>query len=473
MAESLPILLLILAAFALAFAALARRWPFQTLATVLMLLLVHELLLRWAANLLDAPPLAVTGLSLWKDGALLGMGAAGLWQAWASRRRRPAASPPFLRRYAVELAFAAAVLVGLLRLLGSSNRLAAVFAFRDYYEPVLVLFLARAFLPTRQQLRRLLTWWLAALAVLALLGTWQTLFWSAEDYVRWGFGPAISDLGVPPLELGGRLILRGPSTLSGPNELGMQLVLGMLALAWLAYSATRRQRWAIAGLGAWLGVALAISYSRGDILAFPIGLAVIYLARQRRPEPHAAPAVAVHAAILVALALATARSGLWGFMQDTAENLDQDYHVQDSAEALEYLAEHPGGVDLGTVGPRIGAFFPAPEDVAFHIEGSVFQIAFELGIPGLIAWGLFLGLALWQAWAASRVAATVELQLVAATAVAGWIGSGVVFLFIPLMQSLTMMAWMWFLLGLTLSTVEVEERWKSESRSQPAPPNRA
>ena len=472
MAESLPLLLLILAAFTVLFAALARRRPFAVLASVLLLLLVHEVLLRWAANVLHASPLVVSGLSLWKDGALLGLGAVWLGKAWAGRRR-PVDSRSWIRQHAVELSFGAAVLVGLLRILASSDRVAAVFAFRDYYEPVILLLVARAFLPTRPQLRRLLTWWLAALAVLAALGTWQTLSWSAEDYVRWGFGPAISDLGVPPLELGGRLILRGPSTLSGPNELGMHLVLGMLALAQLAFSATRAQRWAIAAMGAWLGVALAVTYSRGDILAFPIGLAVILVVRRLKKAPLAAPALAAQAAMLLVLALATVRSGLWGFMQDTAENLEQDYHVQDSAEALEYLVEHPGGVDLGTIGPRIGAYFPAPEDVAFHIEGSIFQIAFELGLVGLAVWGVFLALCLWRGWKAWKAAATEEMELTAAVAVAGGIGSLVVFLFIPLMQSLTMMAWMWFFLGVNLATVEVEAHWTSEAGSRLPRPDQA
>jgi len=459
MADTLPILLLILAALTALFAGLARRRPFPVLAAVLMLLLVHELLLRWTANVLHAPPLLVTGLSLWKDGALLGLGAVWLGEAWA--RRRPVRNvQAFVRQNLIGLAFGAAALVGVLRILTSPDRLAALFAFRDYYEPVIVVFLAGAFLPSRAQLRRLLILWLAALAILALLGTWQTLAWTPDDYLRLGFGQAISDLGVPPLELGGPLILRGPSTLSGPNELGMHLVLAMIALAQLSFTAGKAQRWAMAALGGWYAVALAVTYSRGDILAFPIGLAVVYLARRLKRAELASPALAVHAVMLVALTLATVRSGLWGFMRSTAENLEQDYHVQDSTEALQYLLEHPAGVGLGLVGPRIGAFFPAPENVAFHIEGSVFQIAFELGVIGLAVWSVFLALCLWRGWRAWTAATTVEMELTAAVAVAGGIGSLVVFLFIPLMQSLTMMAWMWFFLGLALAAVEVEKRWR-------------
>jgi len=459
MAESLLLLLLVLAAFTALFAALARRRPFAVLASVLLLLLIHEVLLRWAANVLHASPLVVTGLSLWKDGALLGMALAWGWKHLADRKQIGHAAA-LARDHPIGLAFGATVVMGVLHILISPNRLAALFAFRDYYEPVIVLFLAGAFLPSRSQLRRLLVLWLIALALLAVLGTWQTLAWTPDDYLRWGFGQAISDLGVPPLELGGVEILRGPSTLSGPNELGMHLVLAMLALAQLAYSASRRQRWGIAALGAWYAVALAVTYSRGDILAFPIGLAVVYLARRLKRAALAPPAVAVHAVMLVALTLATVQTGLWGFMRSTAENLEQDYHVLDSTEALEYLLEQPGGVGLGLVGPRIGAFFPAPENVAFHIEGSIFQIAFELGVIGLAVWGVFLALCLWRGWRAWMAAATAEMELTAAVAVSGGIGSLVVFLFIPLMQSLTMMAWMWFFLGLTLAAVELERRWR-------------
>ena len=81
----------------------------------------------------------------------------------------------------------------------------------------------------------------------------------------------------------------------------------------------------------------------------------------------------------------------------------------------------------------------------------------------MAAWGFLLALGLWQGWRAWGAARTPEMQVSAATAIAGWIGSAVVFLFIPLMQSLTMMAWMWFFLGLTLATVELERQWESKA----------
>jgi O-antigen ligase len=146
-------------------------------------------------------------------------------------------------------------------------------------------------------------------------------------------------------------------------------------------------------------------------------------------------------------------------MEETAENLPQDYHVLDSVEALQYLVDHPGGVGFGLVGPRIGMFFPSPSDVAFHIEGSIFQIAFELGVVGLTFWLIFLAVCTWFGWKAWMAISSTEMQAVAAVAIAGGIGSLVVFLFIPLMQSLTMMAWMWFFLGLTLAAVETEGYW--------------
>jgi len=43
------------------------------------------------------------------------------------------------------------------------------------------------------------------------------------------------------------------------------------------------------------------------------------------------------------------------------------------------------------------------------------------------------------------------------TAISAWIGSFIAFLFLPLMQSISLMVWLWFLLGLAL-------------RFDPAPP---
>ena len=48
-------------------------------------------------------------------------------------------------------------------------------------------------------------------------------------------------------------------------------------------------------------------------------------------------------------------------MKGTAENLDADYHMLASAEALAFLVDHTGGVGLGQIGPRNGAVSLARE----------------------------------------------------------------------------------------------------------------
>jgi hypothetical protein len=151
------------------------------------------------------------------------------------------------------------------------------------------------------------------------------------------------------------------------------------------------------------------------------------------------------ATILAVMFAAVLQTGLLGHVAGTAANPQEQYHVQDTSSALEVLLDHPAGVGMGLVGPRIGAFFP--KDPAFHVEGSIFQIAFEMGVWGAALWILFALVAIgWAVRGWGRAEDPLDRALVG-TAVGGGLGLSFVLLFLPLMQSMPLMSWMWFLLG--------------------------
>ena len=437
----LPVLLF----FALVFYVLARKFGFPVLAGTLLALLFHELLIRWLSFLLKAPALMVTAASLWKDGALIGLGVVWL-QRSLGKMRQGGTSPLWKRIGLLDGLLAALVALGLVSALLSPNRLAGIMAFRDYYEPVLVFILIGAFVPPRVQLGRFVKAWVVALAFMAVPGIVQTLFWTAQDYERWGFGSPQSELGIPSTGgVSGLVDLRAPSTVTGPNEFGMHMVLGLLLVSQLMYTAQRRSQWSYFALGLLFGIALVLTFSRSDLLASLIGMAVLFWLRMRDRAPVFGRWSLQIATILAVMFAAVLQTGLLGHVAGTAANPQEQYHVQDTSSALDALLENPAGVGMGLVGPRIGAFFP--KDPAFHVEGSVFQIAFEMGIWGMGLWALFaIVVGVWAVRGWGRAEDPLDRALVG-TAVGGGLGLSFVLLFLPLMQSMPLMSWLWFLLG--------------------------
>lgn len=442
-----------------AFYALGRKYRFPVLGAVLLALLVQELLIRWLTFWGGASLLVVTAVSLWKDGAIVGLGMVWL-RDFAERKIDvfPAATGKL--RAAMAILLLALLAIGLLSAIVSPNRLAGVMAFRDYFEPLLVIVIVGAFYPSRGQLRGFVNSWLIVLALMALLGIVQTSVFSAEDYVRLGFGPPSGDIGIPEIGLSGGVRHRSPSTVTGPNELGMHLVLGLLFVGQLAVEAERRARWAYIGLFAIFGVGLVLTFSRSDLAAFLIGLSFIYWL-----DRHMSIRKIVNWSVLLLVVLGimfvvAAQAGVLEHLLGTVTGLREQYHFADTSKAVAALLQRPAGVGMGLVGPRSGAFFP--EEPAFHVEGSAFQIAFEMGVWGLALWGVFTAAAFVVVVRTRRRMQDRLEKVLAATALGGWLGLALVLIILPLMQSIVLMSWMWFLLGLALHAGQSESQTVGE-----------
>jgi O-antigen ligase len=116
---------------------------------------------------------------------------------------------------------------------------------------------------------------------------------------------------------------------------------------------------------------------------------------------------------------------------------------------------------MGLVEPK-GALSLIQAGGSYHVEGSIFQIAVEMGVWGLAAWLAFWAAALARIWRNWHALSAVELKVLAGTALAGWLGSLIAFLFLPLMQSISLMVWLWFLLGAGYQTDRFEAAWNAE-----------
>ena len=179
MTASLPLAGLALALLLLAagaYAGSARRGHLWLLG-LLAGLMFQEQFIRILDHMLAAPDVLVRFVSLWKEALLAGL-ACRMLAVWY----REPGSRPGLR--APEAALLVLYAIAVVHALFSPDRLAAVAALRNLFEPVLLLYLARTFAPPRPALRRALQFGLILMSAIAALGLWQALAWQ-ETSATW------------------------------------------------------------------------------------------------------------------------------------------------------------------------------------------------------------------------------------------------------------------------------------------------
>jgi hypothetical protein len=269
--------------------------------------------------------------------------------------------------------------------------------------------------------------------------------------------------------------VRPPSTLTGPNEFGLQMAFLLLAAVPWAARTRGRWRWLLWGASCVFLIALAYSYSRSAFLALLAGLACLGLfaissarGENLRRMILTRKALAVGMALLVVFFGVLAASGMAGRIVRTLQRLPQEYHVKDTLLAIDYLAEYPLGPGMGLVGPREGEFFPKVKE--YHVEGTLFQIAMDMSVFGSVAWLVLWGVALVHVWRAWRIVRSPLLQIVDGLAFSAWIAALLTFLILPLMQSFSVMGWLWFFLGLAYTSEDVQRTWEAGG-DRPVPAN--
>jgi hypothetical protein len=444
------------------------RRPFLVMALLLLLLPLRDFGTRWMNVHTGLSVDQVTALGRWWFVLILALlGLAGA--RWVVRSWQERSLPrPALTDLLLGLALGLAVLATLL----SPNRSAAVLSLRGYLQPLGAFLLARLIAPSRAELRWLLIGWLVIGVIMAGMGLWQATSWSEADYRSEGYMRQDGSLVVPYTRVLGQRYLRPSSTVSGPNELGLDMVLLFLVAALWSITARTAARPPLIGLSLLFTVGVAISLSRSAFLGFVVALvaglslhraALVDLWRAATRRRRVA-LVLGGAAALGSIALILASSGTLFAVLRTVRTVARQYHVLDSVQAMLYLSQHPQGVGMGLVEPK-GALALIEAGGLYHVEGSIFQIAMEMGVWGLAAWLAFWGAALVRIWRNWHGLRTPELRIVAGTAFAGWLGSLVAFLFLPLMQSISLMVWLWFLLGAGYESASWASAWRSAEAS--------
>jgi hypothetical protein len=450
------------------------RRPFTALAALILGLPFRDFASRWLNVHTDLTIEVVTAIGRWWIFLILAL--LLVWGVqWVLRAR---ATGLRLRLSWLDALLGSSILIGILYTLIAPHKLAAITSLRGYLQPLAVFVLARVFKPSRAELRTLLILLLILGVAMAAFAIWQVTNWSEEDYRAQGYVRQNGELISPAISLKGGDYIRPLSLVSGPNELGLDMViLAMLALIWLLEA---RGGWRIPLLVLMFlfTVVLALSMSRSAFLAYVVALGVLEIGlwprlRARFQKERRARWL-IPLGVVLGLALVAGIFYQTGFLkrvERTLTRLTKQYHYVDSMEAFQFLMQNPEGVGMGMVAPK-GALIFQSIDAAQHVEGSLFQVAMEMGVWGLAIWLGFIALGLGIIYRNWRIVDAPLLRIITCMAYTVWLGALAALFFLPLMQSISLMCWLWFLLGIGVEGGEIDKAWQVQGGSMVSFPRR-
>jgi len=245
---------------------------------------------------------------------------------------------------------------------------------------------------TRAQLRLLVGVLLLAGAAAAFLGIvfyflprdWSIQLLSALGRVGYPTGSGV----LRYVEDDPGLALRAISTSTDPNVLGGLLILiSTLTTAQLFARKPLFRRPILAAMLLVDVLCLYLTYSRGSMAGFAVGLAALALVRYRR----LIPGMVVAAALLLLLPQA----------QDYVQHFVEGLQFQDLATLMR-LGEYKDALALIGRHPWIGVGFAGTPEISLYIGVSnvYLLIAEEMGLVGLSVFVLVIGLFFRQVWLA-------------------------------------------------------------------------
>lgn len=420
---------------------------------------------RWLFTHTDLTISVVTAIGRWWFALILGLLAVLIWRWVRTGERGQTRSWLHLADYLLVVVGAVAVISTLL----SSNFGAAFTSLRGYVQPMGVYLLARAWRPSRASLKWMLGILLVLGIVMGLFGVWQGATWNETEYRAAGYVRQNGELVTPPVQVAGNTYLRPASTVSGPNELAIDMVV-MFSLAFMtAIVFGGRVRVFAAAAAVVMSLGLIVTFSRSGFLGYLLVWSVLLMLAWRLRDPPGQSrdrrvsirALGILIAVLAIAGVAFSLSGFFELIGETIQGLSSQYHIRDTVEAVQFLVEQPQGVGMGLVEPK-GALNLIELGGTYHVEGSLLQVAMEMGVWGLAVWLIFWLISL---WAVARNVFRVDtpiLRVFSGAALAGWLGSLAAFVFLPLMQSISLMVWLWFLLGLGVAAHDVQMGWNRD-----------
>lgn len=340
---------------------------------IVALMPVHAFFSVWLGSLTGQQMM----IQAWKEIVLALLLLATCVLAWRERSRLERLRQPWV------IAIGLFVFIGLVvSLMAEPSLKALVYGFKTNAE-FLIAALIATMVASRQLIERLIVAVLIGASIVATFGVLQVTVLPADFLTHFGYGP---DTIVPYQKIAaGTDVLRFPSTLGGPNQLGTYIILPLCLSVILAF--TKRKRWLLL-LSIALLICLVSAHSRsawvGAILA--LILAIFYTVAPRLRRKLVIVTLVLGALVLTAIPLAIQHNSLQYFLlHSSVEDLDEPHlsngqHATSLVDGVSATLEQPLGHGVGTAGP---ATFQT--DTPNIIENYYLQISYETGIIGLIA----------------------------------------------------------------------------------------
>ncbi|MGB2897457.1 MAG: hypothetical protein WBB65_15015 [Anaerolineales bacterium] len=443
------------------------RRPFAVLSALILLIPFRDLSIRWMNASTDLSPEWVNAISRWWFVLVLSLLAVVVIR-WAIDWIRSRVMPKI---HVIDVFFLLVCAIAVISTLFSPNKGAGFTSLRGYLQPMAVCVLARAIHPSKEHLRTLLILLLIVGVIMVAFEFWQVFGWTEADYRAHGYVRQNGELVTPTIQVRGQPYIRPTSTVSGPNELGVSMLLLSMGAFFGALYFDGRLRILLGWLTPIFLLGVMLTFSRSAFLGL---IAAIIAATILLIKPQLAnnkemggrrgyKTLAFIAGLVILVILVLVVSGNLRHISNTLSHLTQEYHIRDSLDAARFLIENPGGVGMGMVEPK-GALTLMAAESLYHVEGSLFQIAIEMSILGLVIWLAFWCVGLMQIWQMWGELKQPGLRVLTGTAFAGWIGALVAFVFLPLMQSISLMVWLWFFFGFALESQRIESMWEDRDR---------
>lgn len=413
--------------------------PARSFTLLLVGLVLHPFVFRVLTAKGGVPPSLLLALGLWKEALITALIAYVLLVAFSR------GIPTAFRLRRSDLFLVAFAMLGVLLVLFSATPVAAAYALRNYLEPLTVYILARTLPIKTERIGQLLAL-LVALAMLnSLFGIVQATVLGLPFYYSWGFLTPEGQLPTA-FRIGASGQARGAGTLTGPNELGIYLVMMIAVVAFFFDQPSRRVRRFVRLALVTLLFGLIFTFSRSALLGLAAGVGVPLGWRRLRRGMSVSLVLLLGVGTLLALVIVW-RAGLVDHLARTVTLEDSSAlgHLDSWAASLAIMLRAPFGVGLGLVGARAGRFGSIEQ--RYHTESTYFQVGMEFGWLGLCLYvGLLSMLALELSSVIQRGPDTA--QNLGQAALAALAASSVAFLFLPLAQNLAAASGLWLLVGL-------------------------
>ncbi len=376
-----------------------------------------------------------------------------------------------IKLYLFDLGLASAALLMGVYVLVTPLLDVGIYGLRNYLEPLVVLYLLRSVPVSRRQLRWLTLVILAVSLVMALVGIYQVAFWNFGDLYNWGFREA--DGTIPnafyTAEVERQPHLRAIGTVTSPNELGLMLVLATALALVLALQSERPlwQRGLLLAMMTTYGVAILLTYSRSSLVGLVGMLAVLAvleigvrnLGQTLRYAVRSPGTILALIALAALLVVGAERVGLVARITRAINMNDPSAvgHLASYEASIPFILDHPLGIGMGMAGPRALKFSDRLK--IEHVESSWLQLMMEIGMPGALFVMFVYLLMVWTLRAQRRAAAPTAdpfFDAISLGAQATWLGAMVAFTFLPLMQELQLMSYLWLAAGIPLVAARTE-----------------